>query len=131
MKKGIAEVMVDISNTAASLGSGFLPVFATPALVALMEKAACNAFEGELEEGCTSVGIFIGAEHLAATPVGMKVTATAELIETDGKIFTFTIEACDEVGVVGKATHKRAIVQVDRFMAKAEKRGRDCKNEKG
>ena len=117
--KGKAEVLVTKENTAAVMKSGSLEVFATPALVALMEEAACNALENDLEEGTTTVGIKMNVKHIAATPVGMKVNATATVIEVDDRKITFQIEAQDEKDVIGKAAHSRFIVKKDRFMEKA------------
>ena len=117
--KGKAEGLVTKENTAAVMKSGSLEVFATPALVALMEEAACNALENDLEEGTTTVGIKMNVKHIAATPVGMKVNATATVIEVDDRKITFQIEAQDEKDVIGKAAHSRFIVKKDRFMEKA------------
>ena len=88
METGYAEIIVCEENTASSLGSGLLPVFATPALVALMEKAACEAMKGYLKEGETSVGIEITVKHTAATPVGLKVWANAVVPEDRGWFYT-------------------------------------------
>lgn len=116
--KATAEVTVDKSNTAKSMGSGSLDVFATPAMIALVEKAACNALSGKLCEGMTSVGTKLDVAHTAATPVGMKVTAEAELIEIDDRRLVFSVIAKDEKGVIGKGTHERFIVNAEKFTAK-------------
>jgi len=121
---GKSTVKVTKEVTAAAVGSGLLPVFSTPSLIALMENAAVNALEGTLDEGVTTVGTMISIEHTAATPMGMEVTATATLIEQDGRAYTFEVTASDEVGEVGKGTHKRFAVKSDKFMAKAESRGK-------
>ena len=92
--------------TAQAMGSGSLAVFATPALAALMEKAACLVMDGGLDEGIASVGVEMSLEHLAASPVGMEVRATARLLESDGRRFTFEIEAHDKQGLVGRARCK-------------------------
>ena len=83
--KGKAEVKVDDTNTAVTMGSGSLKVFATPAMIALIEKAACKALEGQLEDGQTTVGTKLDVAHIAATPVGMNVTAEAVLTEIDNR----------------------------------------------
>ena len=102
------------------MASGQLPVFATPALVALMEQAACNALAGTLDEGVSTVGAFISVEHLSATPLGMRVWAEATLTAQEGRSYDFTIEAFDEAGLIGRATHKRVAVKSARFLEKAE-----------
>lgn len=104
------------SLTALSMGSGSLHVFATPALVALMEAAAVAALEGRLPEGQTSVGTRIEASHLAATPLGQTVRARAEVRAVDGRQIHFTIEAWDERQRIGEAIHTRVIVEIERFL---------------
>ena len=118
--KGRAEVLVTEANTAAAVGSGLVPVFATPYMVALMENAAVNAVQAGLEEGQGTVGTKLEVTHDAATPVGMKVWAEAELTAVEGKKLTFTVRAFDEAGPIGGGTHERFIITVDRFLAKAE-----------
>lgn len=109
-----AEVTKD--KLASHLGSGMLDVFATPAMIALMENAAMHAVMPAIEEGSDTVGIEINASHLAATKPGKKVKATATLVEIQKRILTFEIIAEDEDKVIGKATHKRAIINVEKFM---------------
>ena len=118
--KGRAEALVTEANTAAAVGSGLVPVFATPYMVALMENAAVNAVQAGLEAGQGTVGTKLEVTHDAATPVGMKVWAEAELTAVDGKKLTFTVRAFDEAGPIGGGTHERFIITVDRFLAKAE-----------
>lgn len=113
---GKAQKVVNENNTAKTMGSGSLDVFATPALVAMMEEAAVNALN--LDEGQTSVGISINVQHTAATPLGMQVEAKAELTEIDGRKLTFKIEAFDEKGSIGTGIHQRFIVDEVKFMAK-------------
>lgn len=120
--KGRAETAVVFENTAAAVGSGLLPVFATPMMVALMENAAVNALEGRLAEGEGSVGTRIDVTHDAATPVGMKVWAEAELTAAEGRALTFTVCAFDESGPIGKGLHQRFIIDNERFMAKVERK---------
>ena len=110
--------LVERADTAQEVGSGSLLVYATPCLAALMEGAACEAIESGLEEGETTVGIELNLQHTAATPVGMEVAAKAEVTAVDGKIITFTITAYDEAGQIGKAEHKRAVVNAQRFLDK-------------
>ena len=116
--KGVAARTVERADTAMEIGSGSMLVFATPALAALMERAACEAIAEELEEGWTSVGTRLELSHDAATPVGMEVRAEAELIEADGRKLVFEIDAFDEKGPIGKGRHERFLVQEERFLAK-------------
>ena len=120
--KGRAETVVVYENTAAAVGSGLVPVFATPYMLALMENAAVNALTPHLAEGEGSVGTHLDVSHDAATPIGMKVWAEAELTEINGKALTFSVVAYDESGLIGKGVHGRFIIAVDRFLAKAEKK---------
>lgn len=103
---------------ASAMGSGSLDVYATPAMVALMENAACNAIAEYLEDGETTVGTEMNVKHISATPAGMKVTAEAEVTEVNGREIVFTVKAYDEAGVIGEGTHKRFLVTADRFMTK-------------
>ncbi len=116
-------VKVEESNTAAVVGSGSLPVFATPALAALAEKTACICLEGHLEEGCTSVGTVLNIKHMAPTPVGMDVSCSCTLTEVDGRRLVFTATVHDAVGTVGEVYHERFIVKAKSFMEKANARG--------
>ena len=120
--KGRAETVVVQENTAAAVGSGLVPVFATPYMIALMENAAVNALTPYMEENQGSVGTHLDVSHDAATPIGMKVWAEAEVTAVDGKAVTFAVTAYDEAGVIGKGTHNRFVITVDRFLAKAEKK---------
>ncbi len=116
--KGFAETVVEREDTALEVGSGNLMVYATPCMVALMEGAACEALAGCLGEDQTSVGIELSIAHTAATPVGMEVKAEAEVTAVAGKIISFQITAYDESGKIGEGTHKRAIVNTQRFLDK-------------
>lgn len=120
--KGRAETIVVQENTAAAVGSGLVPVFATPYMVALMENAASSSLLPALEEGQGSVGIHLDISHEAATPIGMKVWAESEVVSVDGKQITFSVCAYDEAGLIGRGTHKRAIITVERFMSKVEQK---------
>lgn len=127
LKQGMAaEIvhMVSDEDTAVRFGSGEVMVFATPMMIALMEKAALTAVDRYLPEGYATVGTTVEIAHLAATPVGMTVRATAELVEISGKKLKFKIEAFDEKDKIGEGHHGRYIVQSERFnsacAAKAE-----------
>lgn len=115
---GKATSFVEREDTAAEVGSGSLLVYATPCMAALMEGAACAAIEEALEEDETTVGIELNLKHTSATPVGMEVWADATVTAVEGKIITFAIEASDEAGKIGEATHKRAVVKVQKFLDK-------------
>lgn len=119
---GEATATVDHTNTAASLGSGLVPVYGTPALVALLELAAVHAVMEHLPDGSTSVGTHLDVRHTAATPVGMRVRATATLTAVDGRRLTFAVEAHDELEKVGEGTHTRVVVETARFMQRTEQK---------
>lgn len=114
---GESTATVTEQRTAASYGSGLVPAFATPAMVALIEGASVNAIQGYLGTGQTSVGIEVNVKHLAATPVGMKVRARAEVIGINGNRVVFRVEVWDEIEKVGEGTLVRAIVDESRFLA--------------
>ncbi|WP_425802182.1 thioesterase family protein [Desulfitobacterium sp. Sab5] len=116
--KGKAETIVTEKNTAKSLGSGLVDVFATPALIGLMEGAAVNALVLNPED--SSVGTALDIKHLAATPVGMRVWAEAELVEIDRRRLIFEVNAYDEVEKIGTGRHERFIIKKDQFLKKAE-----------
>lgn len=109
-------------RTAASVGSGLLPVYATPAMIALMERTASELVAPFLREGEATVGTSIEVKHLAATPEGMEVRCQCVLTAIDRRRLTFAIEVFDAVGLVGTTTHDRFIVDTARFMAKAASR---------
>ena len=113
-----SKTMVAEANTARVLGSGDLAVFATPAMVALMENAAMRAVAEYLPEGATTVGTEMNCAHLKASKLGATITATAVLKEIDGRKLTFTVGASDEQGMIGEGVHVRFIVDRERFMAK-------------
>ena len=119
-RKGRAESAVTAQNTADAVGSGLVPVFATPYMVALMENAAVNAVQEDLEPGQGTVGTRLDVTHDAATPIGMKVWAEAEGTAVEGKRITLAVRAFDEAGPIGKGTHERFIIQNDKFLAKAQ-----------
>ncbi len=116
--KGEVTTLVEREDTAYEVGSGSLLVYATPCMVALMERAACEAIAEALPEGKTSVGTELNIKHLAATPVGLEVRAEAEVTAVDGNTITFQITAYDEAGKIGEGTHKRAVITAQRFLDK-------------
>lgn len=123
MEKGLryeSVAAVGDGNTAVGMGSGDLPVFATPAMAALMENAAMMAVAGHLPAGATTVGTEIGVSHVKASPVGARITASAELVEVDGRRLVFAVRAWDERGTIGEGSHTRFVVDRDRFMSKLE-----------
>jgi predicted thioesterase len=117
--KGEVSSYVEREDTALEVGSGSLLVYATPCMVALMEGAACEAISAALPEEKTSVGIELNISHLSATPVGLDVRAEAEVTAVEGSIITFQITAYDEAGKIGEGTHKRAVINTQRFLDKA------------
>ena len=118
--KGEATELVTEKNIAATMKSGELAVYATPAMIALMEQAAYQSVAPELEEDQGTVGISMNVKHLASTPVGMKVTARCELTEIDRRKLVFLVEAYDETGKIGEGTHERFIIKNEEFQAKAD-----------
>ncbi len=119
---GTASLTVSDEHTAAALGSGNVPVFSTPRLVALVEEAAVNALRGHLEAGQTSVGTWIDLAHLAATPIGGAVRAEARLVAVNGRELTFDVIAFDETEKIGEGRHRRAIVDEQRFLERVGKK---------
>lgn len=121
MEKGLtytSTTQVTPENTALTMGSGDLPVFATPAMVALMENAAMNAVKDQLEEGSSTVGTSIQIVHTKPSGIGETVTATAILEEVEGRKLSFSVTASDSKGKIGEGTHIRYIVDRERFMGK-------------
>ena len=116
---GSTEVLVSEANSAKTMGSGSLDVFATPAMIALMEKAASMAVQNYIDEDSSTVGTMINIKHIAATPMGMNVTARAKLVEIDGKRLVFTVEAFDGRDKIGEGQHERFIIKAAKFMSKA------------
>ncbi len=115
---GKAIVKVTEDNTAQAVGSGLLPVYSTPSMIALLEMAACNAISDCLDDGNSSVGTLLNIKHLASTPIGMNVTATATLAEIDGRRLVFDIKVHDETTLIGEGTHERFIVLSEKFLAR-------------
>lgn len=117
-QKGTVKEIVNETNTAKIVGSGLLDVFATPMMIALMEKASCVAIENCLDVGMTTVGTMVNVEHVSATPIGMEVSVESTVTAVDGRKISFEIVAYDEVGIIGKGTHDRFIVNAEKFTAK-------------
>lgn len=120
--KGRAEAEVNDQNTAMSAGSGTLPVFATPWMCALMEKASWTAVAPALAQGESTVGTKLNISHLSATPVGLNVWAESEVTAVDGKRIELKVAAYDEKGLIGEGTHERFIVTDQRFLDKAARK---------
>lgn len=116
--KHTSELTITDAFTAIQMGSGDMPVMATPAMMALMENAAMLAVAKELPEGCTTVGGHIESSHLRPSKVGDKVSATAEVTKIDGKKITFKVAAYSDDTLLGEGTHLRFIVDRERFLAK-------------
>ncbi|MBC6935879.1 MAG: thioesterase [Chloroflexi bacterium] len=110
--------------TATHLGSGGLPVYATPAIIALMEAAAVAAIDHLLPEGQASVGTALDVRHLAATPLGQQVRARAEVTRVEGRQVVFKVQAWDEQELIGEGTHTRFVIDVARFTQRVESKGR-------
>ena len=117
--KGEVATLAEREDTAKEVGSGSLLVYATPCMVALMEGAACEAIQEALSDSQTTVGTELYIQHISATPVGLEVRAEAEVIAVEGKVITFEVKAFDEAGEIGKGTHKRVIVNTQKFLEKA------------
>lgn len=107
-------------RTAKVWGSGTLPVYATPAMVRLMEKASAECVQPCMAEGRTTVGTKLDVSHISASPLGMTIYVESELIEIDRKRLVFSVKAYDEVGKIGEGTHERFIIDEQRFMEKAQ-----------
>jgi len=110
-------------KTAKAMGSGSLPVYATPAMTCLMEKAATEAVESLVPEGWTTVGISLHVAHTAATPIGLTVRAEAEVTAVEGRKIIFTVRAFDDEGEIGVGSHERFAVAQEKFLAKAKAKG--------
>ena len=111
--------MVTEQNTAAALGSGTVAVFATPAMIKLIELTCAQSVQDKLEPGQTTGGTSLNISHDAPTPIDMQVRCTSTLTKVDGRALTFEVEVRDDTGVVGHGTHGRFIVDGERFLAKA------------
>src|SRR5579859_136478 len=116
--RGEAELVVSEKETAAAFGAGGVHVLGTPVMIGLMENAAWRLAQPHMNEGETTVGTLVNVRHLAATPVGGHVVATAELVEIDGRRLVFQVTARDDQQLIGEGTHERARVLLDRFLAR-------------
>jgi fluoroacetyl-CoA thioesterase len=112
---GSAELVVGEEHTAPRVGSGRVRVLATPVMINLIEAAALAAIEHLLAPGYQSLGTILNVRHIAATPVGMRVRASAEVVKVDGRTLAFRVEARDERDLIGDGAHERVIVNVERF----------------
>ena len=117
--KGLAETLVTEENTAAAMGSGLLPVFATPAMLALMEQAAASSVQPFLPEGQGTVGTRLEVSHLAATPIGLTVRAESELIAVDRRKLRFAVRAWAGDELIGEGEHERFVIDNAHFLEKA------------
>ena len=117
-KKYTVETVVNEENTALAVGTGDMEVFATPMMIALMENAAAACIAEQIGEENTSVGTMISVSHVSATPIGMKVKATAELVNVEGRRYEFKVMAEDERGLIGEGTHSRVSVNREKFYNK-------------
>ena len=121
-QKGSAEILVGEEHTAPRVGSGRVHVLATPVMINVMEAAALAAVEHLLPEGYQSLGTHLDVGHYAATPVGMRLRATAEVTRIDGRKIEFHVEAHDEKERVGDGTHVRVVVNVERFDQRVQRK---------
>lgn len=111
-----ATVKVNENNTAKTVKSGSLDVFSTPMMIALMEEASSNVVFEYIKSGCTTVGTYIEVKHISATPVGDTVGATAQIVNKTDKWFDLVVKAYDSKGLIGEGKHKRAIIDIEKFM---------------
>ena len=123
-RTGRAEMIVGTNDTAPRVGSGKIAVLATPVMINLIEEAALDAVEAALPEGKQSLGTHLDVTHIAATPVGMKVTASAELVSVEGRKLTFRVEARDAADLIGEGTHQRVVVTAATFSERVESKSR-------
>jgi fluoroacetyl-CoA thioesterase len=121
---GTAEIVVGPEHTAAFVGSGRIAVLATPVMINVIEAAALAAVEHLLPTGHQSLGIHLDVSHTAATPIGLRVTATAEVLHVEGRTITFRVEARDEFEPIGGGSHQRVVVSVERFDERVQRKVR-------
>jgi fluoroacetyl-CoA thioesterase len=121
---GTAEIVVGPEHTAPFVGSGRIAVLATPVMINVIEAASLNAVEHLLPPGHQSLGIRLDVSHVAATPVGLRVTATAEVVGVEGRTIKFRVEARDEIETIGGGTHERVVVSVERFDERVQRKVR-------
>lgn len=119
--RGEASLVVSEAQTAAAFGAGGVLVLGTPVMIGLMENAAWQLVQPELPEGESTVGTLVSVRHLAATPIGGHVVATAELIEIDDRRLVFRVSARDDTQLIGEGTHERFRIVLERFLARLPK----------
>ena len=117
---GTAHMIVGTNDTAPRVGSGKIAVLATPVMINLIEEAALNAIEGALGEGQQSLGTHLDVSHIAATPTGMEVVATASVTAVDGRRVEFSVKVEDEIELVGEGTHTRVVVTAEKFQSRVD-----------
>lgn len=121
---GHAEMVVGTSDTAPRIGSGHIPVLATPKMITLIEEAALAAVEHLLPAGKQSLGTHLDVTHIAATPVGMTVKAEAKLVQVEGRKLMFTVEARDEMDLIGEGRHERVVVTAASFQKRVDEKAK-------
>jgi fluoroacetyl-CoA thioesterase len=119
---GLAEIIVGPEHTAPFVGSGRIAVLATPVMINVIEAAALAAIEHLLPTGHQSLGVRLDVSHTAATPIGLRVTATAEVLKLEGRTVTFRVEARDEFEPIGGGSHQRVVVSVARFDERVQRK---------
>lgn len=117
-----SELIVEEKHTAAAFGSGNIYVFSTPMMIGLMENASLKCAQSGLDDEWSTVGTTVDIKHLAATPMGQRVVATAELIEIDDKKLLFKVSAHDENGLIGEGLHGRYIIHVEKFLSRVNRK---------
>lgn len=118
--KGTGRQVVTEKLTAKEMGSGELAVYATPAMIALMEETAYKSVTAELEDGMGTVGTLMNVKHVSASPVGMEITCETELTAVDGRRLVFTVKAYDTKGLIGEGVHERFVIVNEKFQAKTD-----------
>jgi predicted thioesterase len=119
---GHAELIVGEEHTAPRVGSGLVHVLATPVMINLLEAAALDAVDKHLPEGYQSLGTVLNVRHIAATPVGMRVRATAEIVKIEGRTVSLKVKAEDETELIGDGTHERVVVNVEKFSQRVQRK---------
>ena len=122
--KGVAELVVGEQHTAPRIGSGRIRVLATPVMINLIEAAALAAVEDSLPEEHQSLGTRLDVSHIAATPVGMRVTATAEVVRVEGRTIYLKVRAEDKRELIGEGTHERVVVNLERFDRRVQEKAK-------
>ena len=121
--KGRQEQTVTSEMSAARVGSGLVDVFATPMMIALVERTCYESVLPYLEPGQGTVGTLVNVAHTAATPMGMRVWCESELVEVDRRRLVFSVKAYDECGPIGEGTHERFVIDMEKFQAKVQQKG--------